>query len=261
MSKATFQRSTTARVLVAAPELRFVASYNAHEERLKACMNDYERRSFVYVLTVEFHGTEHYIYVGKSKAQYARLLMHLHRFEFDYIYLFECQSEELARCEIAAIRALTPLFNRHHNPLAERNRQLLCIAYDEIMDAATIRRYLALQESYNTTCLYGFALPGAVFSVLNQQAEMSNCTCSELLQQILERTYPREIAAQIPALEEPHTNLVLPQDYAKLHHRSKEQIKAYCHKDRLPGAVRIGRDWIFPVDTRFPEDHRRKGAK
>ena len=46
-----------------------------------------------------------------------------------------------------------------------------------------------------------------------------------------------------------------------LHGKSQEQVKQYCHGNRIDGAVRIGRDWVIPRDSRFPEDHRRMGSK
>ena len=93
------------------------------------------------------------------------------------------------------------------------------------------------------------------------QAEKQQCTCSELLQSILENTYPQEIAKMIPLQEQPETNLISSQAYGKSNGRSQEQIKVYCRNHRLPGAIRIGRDWVLPRDTRFPEDHRKRGAK
>lgn len=261
MGKPNFQRSVTSRILAAAPDLEYVAYYHADEERLKACMNDYQHRAFVYVLTSQFHDAERFIYVGQSKAQYARLLNHLQKYAFDHIYLFECDPSQLNQCEAAVIRELKPLYNRNHNPLAERNRNLLGIDYEEQKDQSAIHRHLALQEAYETTSLFGFALPSAVFEVLQLHAKEEGYTCSELLQQLLERTYGQEIASKIPELREPQTNLVLPKEYGAQYGKSCEQIKVYCRNNRLPGAIQIGRDWILPRDTQFPEDHRRRGAK
>ena len=261
MPKPTFQRSTTSRVLSAAPDLRFVAFYHSNEERLKACMNDYAHRAFVYVLTKEYKDAEHYIYVGKSKTQYTRMLGHLRTYAFDHLYLFECEPDQLTKCEAAVIHALTPLYNLNHNPLADRNRQFLGIDYDSPKDSETIHQHLEQKLKYEATCLYGFALPGAVFSVLEQQAEQQQCTCSELLQRILENTYPQEIARKIPVEDQLETNLISSQAYGLLSGKSQEQIKVYCRNNRLSGAIRIGRDWILPKDTRFPEDHRKRGAK
>ena len=255
-----FQRSATTRVLTAAPELRYVAYYHADEARLKACMLDYEHRSFVYVLTVDYNGSEHYIYAGKSSAQYARMLNHLHQYAFDHLYLFETEPGKLNQCEAAVIRELAPLYNRLHNPLADRNRTLLGIQYDTMKDASAIHQDLKIQEAYSRTCLFGFALPGDAFRVLEQKASAENLTCSELLQNILEKMFPQEIAEQITRLESVDTNLISVQAYGDQNSKSREQIKCYCRKNRLPGAMRIGRDWVIPKDTRFPKDHRRKGT-
>lgn len=137
----------------------------------------------------------------------------------------------------------------------------MSIAYDSPKDTETIHRNLEQKLRYEATNLYGFSLPGAVFSVLEQQARQQHCTCSELLQCILENTYPEEIAQTVPLQIPSETNLISSQAYGRINSRSQEQIKVYCRNNRLSGAVRVGRDWLLPKDTRFPEDHRRRCAK
>lgn len=129
MRKTTFQRVTMKRILEAAPDLKYVAFYHREEECLNACMMNYEKRSFVYVMTSMYEGKEYYLYVGKSKAQYARNLTHSKKFEYDFIYLYECEPEQLGNCERAVIKALAPLFNRSHNPKLEQYKlqHLQCI--------------------------------------------------------------------------------------------------------------------------------------
>lgn len=90
MGKPNFQRTTIARINAAAPQLKFVAFYHADEDRIKACMNGYKHRSFVYILSVDHEDSEVYLYAGKSKSQYSRFISHLAKFAFDHIYLFEC---------------------------------------------------------------------------------------------------------------------------------------------------------------------------
>ena len=94
-----------------------------------------------------------------------------------------------------------------------------------------------VQRSYEETCLYGFALPGAVYSVLEQQAKAANCTCSELLQVILERAYPREISRQISVQGPAETNLISSAAYGQSYGKSQEQVKQYCHGNRLSPLV------------------------
>ena len=187
MPKPTFQRSTIARVLNAAPQLKYVAVYHTHDEWLPSCIHNYQDRCFVYVLTKDYGDGEYYLYAGKSKAQYARLLQHMLRFAFDHAYLFECTPEYLSESEAAVISELKPLYNHVHNPLAGRIRQILGIDSKAPKDDNAIHQDLKRKLAYDETCLYGFALPGAVFSVLEQQAQAAGCTCSELLQVILER--------------------------------------------------------------------------
>lgn len=45
-------------------------------------------------------------------------------------------------------------------------------------------------------------------------------------------------------------------DYAQLYNKSVEQVKVLCRKGRIPGAKKIGRDWVIPKDTPYPTDNR-----
>lgn len=261
MPKPTFQRSTITRVLNAAPELKYVAVYHTNDDWLLSCIHNYQDRSFVYVLTKDYGEGEYYLYAGKSRAQYARLLRHMQKFAFDHAYIFECEPEQLTAAEAAVIRELAPLYNHNHNPLSRRMEQILEIDLKTAKDDAAIRQDLERKLAYEATCLYGFSLPSSVFRTLEQQAQKSGCNCSELLQNILEKSYTREITRQIHVPTPAETNLVSAEAYGKLHGKSREQINQYCMKGRIPGAFRVGRDWVIPRDARFPEDHRRCGAK
>lgn len=264
MGKTTFQRMTTKRIQKAAPRLKFVAFYHAKEDRLNACMRDYADRSFVYVLSSVYEGEEYFIYAGKSKAQYARCLTHSKNYDYDHIYLFECEPEFLAESEAVVIAELCPLFNRAHNPMAERLNAILKIDYDSKQNEERIHHYLEQYAKYKHMGLFGFALPTAVFSVLKKRAEENNCTCSEMLQQILEETLGDKICEELDDTEftPAETNLITTKAYANRNGKSPEQIKQYLHqKNRIPGAARIGRDWVIPQDIGFPEDLRGNGKK
>ena len=259
MAKITFQRLTTKRVLTAAPNLRFIAFYHRDEERLNACMQDYADRSFVYVLSALHEGKECFLYAGKSKAQYARCLIHSKQIAYDHIYLFECEPEHLVDCEKAIIRELTPLFNRMHNPKADRIKLVLNMDYDTIQDEEKVHQYLDRYLQYEEKGLFGFALPGAVYLALEKEAASNGCTCSELVQRIMEKELGSKIAVALESGEHVETNLDRTKDYANRHERSAEQIKQYMHqKGRVSGAFRIGRDWVIPRDSEFPEDLRGK---
>jgi len=41
-------------------------------------------------------------------------------------------------------------------------------------------------------------------------------------------------------------------EYAKLHNRSKEMIRAYCRKGLLPGAIKFGKSYLIPKDAIYP---------
>ena len=261
MGKPNFQRTTIARINAAAPQLKFVAFYHADEDRIKACMNGYKHRSFVYILSVEHEDSEVYLYAGKSKSQYSRFISHLAKFAFDHIYLFECLPEQLTESEAAVIQELCPILNRHHNPQAEHNRQFLGINYDAIQDAETIHRYLKLRDRYTPTVLYGFSLPPSVYSVLEQNAMEKGCSGSELLQRILEQTFGVDIADHLNNADDPvpQTNLITSKAYGRAHGKSREQVKQYLIQgNRVLGATKIGRDWVLTSDAKFPSDHRKK---
>lgn len=261
MGKPNFQRTTIARVSAAAPQLKFVAFYHTDEDRIKACMNGYKHRSFVYILSVDHEDSEVYLYAGKSKSQYSRFISHLRKFAFDHIYLFECLPEQLAEAESAVICELCPILNRHHNPQAEHNRQFLGINYDAIQNKETIQRYLERRDRYLPVGLYGFALPPAVYSVLEQKATEKGCSGSELVQQILEQHYANEIAVHLNSAYDAtsQTNLITSKAYGRAHGKSREQVKQYLiQKNRVLGATKIGRDWILASDAKFPTDHRKK---
>ena len=261
MGKPNFQRTTIARINAAAPQLKFVAFYHADEDRIKACMNGYKHRSFVYILSVDHEDSEVYLYAGKSKSQYSRFISHLSKFAFDHIYLFECLSEQLTESEAAVIQELCPILNRHHNPQAEHNRQFLGINYDAIQDTETIQRYLERRDRYLPAGLYGFALPPAVYSVLEQKALEKGCSGSELIQQILEQTFGGDIADHLNNACDPvsQTNLITSKAYGRAHGKSREQVKQYLIQgNRVLGATKIGRDWVLTSDAKFPIDHRKK---
>lgn len=259
MRKTTFQRVTMKRIQEAAPSLKFVALYNREEERLNACMRNYEDRSFVYVMTSMYEGKEYYLYVGKSKAQYARHLTHSKKFEYDFLYLYECEMEQMADLERAVITALGPLFNRSHNPKLEQIKLLLEIDYEGTYDAQTIQSYLKILSDYKTQGLFGFALPAAVFLALEKESAEHHCNCSEWLLKILETQLGKKITAELNRGEKLETNLVSAKSFGSQYDFSVEQAKQYLRKKgRVEGGVKIGRDWLVPRDARRPADLRGK---
>jgi hypothetical protein len=258
MRKTTYQRVTTKRIQEAAPELKYVALYHRDEERLNACMMNYEGRSFVYVLTSMYEGKEYYLYVGKSKAAYSRQLTHAKKYEYDFIYLYECEPERLTDCERATIMALAPLFNRSCNPKLEQIKLLLDIDYDATYDAQTIQAYLKKLSDYETLGLFGFALPAYVFLALEKEASKQDCTCSEWMLKLLEKQLGKKIMVELDQGAMLETNLVSAQEYGNQYERSVEQAKVYCKNKRVAGCAKIGRDWLIPSDAKLPEDRRGK---
>lgn len=240
-----------------APQLEFVAYYDSEDPMLKASMQLYGHRAFVYILAVEFGMNESFIYVGKSHFQYGRILQHMSFFEFDRVYLFECEEDELDACEQAVIRLLMPLFNRHHNPEADRYSRILGLNYDvDYHSKESILAYLTAWERYNQMGLYGFALSPYWYRILKERAEKRGRTCGQELTAVLEEMFAEEIDLSMEKEPQPLTNLVTTIQYGDMHGHSREQIKQYLHQqDRLVG-LKVGRDWIIPIDEAFPEDRR-----
>ena len=232
MSKPDFQTNLISQVQNETTLLEFVARYNTTEECVNACMQGYKGRSFVYLLTTDFEGTECCIYVGKTKSQYTRFLAHIKKFDFNHIYLFECDPKYLLESESLIIKKIKPLYNKN----------------------------LCDKREYEITGLFGFSLNSAIYSVLELKSAERHCNCSEMLQLILEEYFHDEIAAELQNSQEHlQTNLTTTIKYAKSHGCSRESIKQFLkEKNRISGAVRIGSDWIIPKDAYFPEDRRKK---
>ena len=260
MSKPDFQTNLISQVQNETTILKFVARYNTTEECVNACMQGYKGRSFVYLLTTDFEGTECCIYVGKTKSQYTRFLAHIKKFDFDHIYLFECDSKYLLESESLIIKKFKPLYNKKDNPLALRYARIFNIDYDTFQTSQKIQSHLCAKREYEITGLFGFSLNSAIYSVLELKSAERHCNCSEMLQLILEEYFHDEIATELQNSQEHlQTNLTTTIKYAKSHGCSRESIKQFLkEKNRISGAVRIGRDWIIPKDAYFPEDRRKK---
>lgn len=263
MSKISFQTNLISRVINLAPNMRFIARYDSETTGIKSCMLGYEDRSFIYILTVDFEKSEQCIYVGQSKSQYSRFSAHIKKYAFDHIYLFECKLDELNSSEAIITNDMKPLYNRNNNPLVMRYRNILNIDYDEPKTKAIINHHLQLLKRYEQTGLFGFSLNPAIFAVLASKAKEKGCNCSDLLQTILEQLFSGDIAAELQNNRTlSKTNLATTIEYAKIHGCSPEQIKQYLQEEnRIKGGIQIGRNWVFPKDTYFPEDRRRKCQK
>ena len=125
--------------------------------------------------------------------------------------------------------------------MAERLGRILEIDYMSKQDGEMIRSYLERYARYKKAGLFGFALPIAVFSALEKKAKEENCTCSEMVQMILETLLRNEIVENLNKTESAaETNLVTAKVYAGKNRKSTEQIKQYLHqKNRLPGVAKI----------------------
>lgn len=260
MSKTKAVSTLAARVMEVAPELNYVATYNAEDPQMKACLQLYKKRPFVYVLTIQLTNREACIYVGKSRAQYERILQHRATYAFDKIYLFECDSSALKQSEAAVIRLLEPIFNKQHNPKYMRYERVLQIDHSTLDCRETVVHYLECWDAYCSFGLYGFALPPAIYHVLKQEAQANDLTVSEKLTEILEAFFSDDLVVETDCVDHSKrkTNLVTTEEYAAIHHKSREQIKQYLNAGGRLGGVKLGRDWVIIDDEKFPEDRRKK---
>lgn len=260
MSIPSYRSFEIFRIQALSQSLKFIARYDATENSINNCMHMYDTRSFIYLLTSDFEGDEYCIYVGQTKSQYARFIAHIKNFEFDHIYLFECNPDELSENEALTIGELKPLYNCKLNPMATRYQQIFNIEYKKPKTKSVIHEHLRLKKLYDCFGLYGFSLNPAVFSMLEKKAVENCCNCSEMLQLILEKYFPEDISNSLKTAQYvPDTNLATTIEYAKNHGCSRESIKQFLReKDRICGAKQIGRDWVLPRDAHFPEDRRKK---
>lgn len=261
MSRTKQVTQLTEQIIKVAPELQFVAAYNADDPQLQASMRMYEKRCFVYVLMLQLERREACIYVGKTQFQYARLLQHKTKFAFDRIYLYECEKEALKRCEASVIRLLKPLFNQLHNPMCVRYNRVLDLDPEDSNDKEKIKNYFDLWDQYCKSGLYGFALPPEIYSVLEREAETHDNTISEELTFILEAFFSEEIADELKKQKEiKRTNLITTIEYGELYGKSQEQIKQYLQQEGRLSGQKIGRDWVVIDSDKFPEDKRKRST-
>lgn len=69
----------------------------------------------------------------------------------------------------------------------------------------------------------------------------------------------KKIRLELNQEDKLETNLMSAKEYGGPYALSVEQVKQYCHqKDRVPCAMKNGRDWLNPRDAGLPEDLRGK---
>ena len=52
------------------------------------------------------------------------------------------------------------------------------------------------------------------------------------------------------------SNYLTVPEYAKQFNKSIEQVKVFCRTGRIPGAQKVGRDWLIPKSCLYPNDRR-----
>lgn len=58
-------------------------------------------------------------------------------------------------------------------------------------------------------------------------------------------------------------DLMTVNEYANMHGKSVEQVKVFCRQGRIPGATKVGRDWLIARENAdyYPEDRRITSGK
>lgn len=56
------------------------------------------------------------------------------------------------------------------------------------------------------------------------------------------------------------TNMITLAEYAARHGLNPVTVRHKCLRGNVPGAVKIGRDWLIPADAPY-DDHRVKSGK
>ena len=48
-------------------------------------------------------------------------------------------------------------------------------------------------------------------------------------------------------------------EYAALHGKSRYTVAQKCQRGSLPGAVKVGRNWLIPADAPYPDNRVKSG--
>lgn len=245
----------------AVPELKYCAKYNATDTDFNSCTRAYQHRSFIYLLTVDWHGAATPIYAGRTCGSYSRMLMHKKNFEFDHIYLFECKKSRLSCCEENVIKTLAPLYNRDYNPSGFRFGQLLNIEYDGEKSKVQTLEYLDLFQQCKNKGVFTFELHEHEYLTLKLLAQASDITPSQYLGNLITHNANKQIINAAISLSNGTNrfNALTTAEYASLHNISQETAKKYVQQGKLPSA-KVGGVHIIPPDSaqNLPPDRRKK---
>lgn len=249
------------RVKELVPETRFVARYEATDKELSTILKQYRNTSFLYLLVSNWENEKCIIYVGKSINQYNRMLNHKKKYEYDEIYLFYVPMRIQSQAESRLIEELHPLYNKACN---EKRKELEKIgirqegykSQEKILE--DIRVLVSSQKMQHMI----FYLPCKYAMALRRESEKRKETTNEILEKILDEFLPeeswREEIKMGMGQSDRIPELLTTKEYAKLHHKSVEQIKVHCRNNRIAGAYKFERDWLIPCGAPYPEDARRR---
>lgn len=58
-------------------------------------------------------------------------------------------------------------------------------------------------------------------------------------------------------------NYISVPEFAKKYNKSEEIIKVFCRNGRIPGAIKVSRNWLIPVDAEYPvsPEYQREGVR
>lgn len=242
------------------PHIKFVAAYPATDPNLSTFMKYYDNCTFIYCLTVNTDDKQIIIYIGQSSNQYARTLSHRKKYDYDNIYLFSVPRNEKNEIEEEAIKHFKPLYNRQSNHTISEKITSVGVHHDEYKTKQQILNDIKRwKESYQIISKT-FHLPAKYVAIIRYVARSKALDENDFIAQILDNMFPSEIFQKALDSEiidtDENSNLVTTAEYGRINHKSVEQIKVFCRNGRIKNAKKIGRDWMIPVDSPYPEDRR-----
>ena len=242
------------------PGAKFCAKYRSSDADMMENLRQYRDQPFVYLLTTDYEDKKCVIYVGKSYAQYTRMLLHKAAYEFDELFLYEVSEKDQKAVEDMMIEYFRPLYNKVGNLEQYKIMDSLGVDYEEYKSRERIHEDIQLMLNNIKMESVTYFLPRKYIYALDMQAKQQQTTGNQLLGEILEKELPKELILESVRNNEEElldSEMVTVHEYAEMWNRSVEQIKVHCRNGRLC-ARKQGRDWAIPRSVPYPEDRRKR---
>lgn len=242
-------------------QLEYCSKYFANDRDFSSLLKIYQKKPFVYILTHIYDNKKCVIYIGKSSATSARMILHKKKYEYDEVYLFEVKQYEQAMAEQRMIELFLPLYNKACNKEHYAELSKIGIDYDEYKTKKKIREDLKMLLNSQAMDTVTFFLPQKYIYAMRDEANKQGVDANTFLSKILEEVLPEESVSEsirnLQIEEGIPSEMISTKEYAETHKKSVEQIKVYCRNGRLP-AVKTQRDWLIPRSAPYPKDRRHK---